>query len=116
MANIKIKSSALQVENYILVVSLPIKKPFVIVRSQTVGQAEEFFIKQRDNETNPDRVAEFDRARALIKWAKCCNAELLEMHNADNKLMVSFVFSTVEDLIQFRDDMAVSVRGATATM
>lgn len=116
MANIKISSSAPKVEEYILVVSLPLEKPLVIVRSQTVGQAEEFFISKRDNETNPDRLAEFDRARALLKWAACCNAELLEMHNADKKLMVSLDFSTLEDMIQFCDQMSVNVSGATATM
>ena len=111
MANIKILSP--KVEEYVLVVSIPLESPIIIVRNQTIYEAEESFISKRDTEGNHDRKVEFDRARALLKWAGCSNANLVEMHNVDHKLKVSLGFSTMEDMIQFRDSMATNVSGAT---
>lgn len=111
MANIKFLSP--QVEGYVLVVSIPLASPTIIAKNQTIGEAEESFISKRDKECNHDRKVEFDRARALLKWATCCNANLVEMHNADHKLKVSLGFSTMEDMLQFRDSMATNVYGST---
>ena len=101
MASIKILLP--KVEEYVLVVSIPLESPILIVKNQTIGEAEESFISKRD----------FDRARALLKWAACCNANLVEMHNADHKLKVYLSFFSMEDMIQFRDSMATNVSGAT---
>ena len=116
MADIKIKSSVPHVEDYILVVSLPIEKPLKIVRSQSVGMEEEFLISEEDDEISTERMAEIARVRAILKWADCCMAVLLEMHNADKKLVLSFDFITSEDMIQFRDQMSAKVAEATATI
>lgn len=94
-------------------VSIPLESPIIIMKNQTIGEAEKSFISKRDKESNYDRQIEFDRARALLKWAECCNGNLVEMHNADHKLKVSLGFSTMENMIQFHDSMATNVSGAT---
>ena len=111
MASIKILSP--KVEEYVLVVSIPLESPIFIVKNQTIGEAEESFISKRDKESNHRKQVEFDRARALLKWAACCNANLVEMHNADHKLKVYLSFFSMEDMIQFRDSLAINVSGAT---
>ena len=111
MARIKILSP--KVEEYVLVVSIPLESPIIIVKNQNIGEAEESFISKRDKESNHGKQVEFDRARALLKWAACCNGNLVEMHNADHKLKVSLGFSSMEELILFRDSMAANVSGAT---
>ena len=111
MANIKILLP--QVEEYILVVSIPLESPTIIVKNQTISEAEQFFVTKRDNKSDHSKKVEFDRARALLKWAACCNATLVEMNNEDRKLKVSLGFSTLENMIEFRDSMAINVSGAT---
>lgn len=93
--------------------TIPLESPILIVKNQTIGEAEESFISKRDKESNHRKQVEFDRARALLKWAACCNANLVEMHNADHKLKVYLSFFSMEDMIQFRDSMATNVSGAT---
>ena len=110
MASIKILSP--KIEKYVLVVSIPLELPIIIVKNQTIEEAEEFFISKRDKESNHAKQVEFDRARALLKWADCCDAKLVEMHNADHKLKVSLSFSTMEDMIMFRDSMVTNVSDA----
>lgn len=111
MANIKILSP--RIEEYILVVSIPLESPIFIVRNQSIDAAEQSFMSKRDKETNHGKQVEFDRARALLKWASCCNANLVEMHNADHKLKISLSFSTEENMNQFRNFMTTNVDGAT---
>ena len=67
MASIKILSP--KIEKYVLVVSIPLELPIIIVKNQTIEEAEEFFISKRDKESNHAKQVEFDRARALLKWA-----------------------------------------------
>ena len=107
MANIKILSP--YVEEYVIVVSIPLETHILIVRNQTISEAEKFFIAKRDKTREHDKQVEFDRARALLKWADCCNAELVEMHIVDHKLKVSLGFSNMEDMLYFRDHMGTNV-------
>ena len=111
MANIKIMSP--KVEEYVLVVSIPLESPILIVKNQSISDAEKSFISKRDKESYHGKKVEFDRARALLKWASCCNARLVEMHNADHKLKVFLSFATLESMIEFHDAMDVNVSGAT---
>lgn len=103
----------IKIEEYILVVSIPMETPIMIVKKQSIDQAEQSFITKRDKTNNHNAKVEFDRARALLKYASCSNARLVEMQNADHKLKVSFGFYSVESMIEFRDTMAVNVASAT---
>ncbi len=111
MASIKILSP--KVEEYVLVVSIPLESPILIVKNQSISDAEKSFISRVDKENNHGKKVEFDMARAMLKWASCCNARLVEMHNADHTLKFSLGFATLESMIEFRDAMNVNVTGAT---
>lgn len=103
-----------KVEEYILVVSIPLETPIsLIVRNQTIHEAENSFISKRDKEADHKKKVEFDRARALLKWAASCNAKLLEMHNADRKLKFSFGFPSMEAVIEFYENLIPCVDGST---
>ena len=110
MSNIKILSP--KVEEYILVVSIPLESS-IHVESRNVSDVEKFFISKVKNESNHDKKVEFDRVRALLKWASCCNARLVDiLHNSNHKLKVSLGFSSLESMIDFRDAMSESVSDA----
>lgn len=110
MANIKILSP--KIEEYVLVVSIPLESSIIIRRNQNIDEAERSFISKRDNETDNEKKVEFDMARALLKWASCCNARLVEMHNKEHKLHVSLGFSDKEDMINFHNNIETNVYGA----
>lgn len=123
MANIKILSPKVKVEQrkalmgetllHYLVVSVPLKNSIIIVKNQSIGEAETSFISKRDKESDHSKKVEYDRVRALLKWAACCNAILLEMHNGEHKLMLSLAFPNMEDMYVFEDSMVTNVDGAT---
>ena len=124
MANVKILSHKVKVEQrkaHYLVVSVPLKNSIVIMKNQSIGEAEMSFISKRDKENDHSKKVEYDRVRALLKWAGCCNAILLEMHNGghngEHKLMLSLAFPNMKDMYVFEDSMVTNVDGATgATM
>ncbi len=109
----KIKVTSPKVEEYVLVVSIPLKKPILILGAQTVGEAEDLFIYARNMENDHHRKVEYDRARALLKWAGCCNAKLKEIDCEDRKLFFTFAFSTIADMNEFYNNMVTNVSGAT---
>ena len=111
MAGIKILSP--MVEEYIIVVSIPQKTPVTVVKGQSIREAEEYFIARRENAESHSRKIELDQARALLKWASCCNADLEGMSNAGRKVKFYFSFSSAEDMLAFRDSMSTNVSGAT---
>jgi len=111
MAGIKILSP--MVEEYIITVSIPMEAHIAITHWQNIGKAEKYFIEKRDIATEHEMKVEFDRARALLKWASCSNAALVEMRNADHKIKFYFSFSSAEDMFAFRDSMSINVSNAT---
>lgn len=102
-----------KVEEYVLVVSIPFKKPILILGAQTVGDAEDLFVFARNMENDYHRKVEYDRARALLKWAGCCNAKLKKMYCGDHKLFIHLDFSTIADMNEFYNNMVTNVSGAT---
>lgn len=107
--------SSSQIEEYSLVVSIPLEAPIMIVKNLDIIKAENFFISKRDKETDHEKKVEFDRARALLKWATCCNAHLVEMRNdeSNHKLKFSLGFDTRENLNHFCDSLAINVYAST---
>lgn len=99
----------LKVEEYIIVVSTPLKSPINIIANQTSAEAQEMFISKRDEETNPDRRIELERARALLKFAERTGAELLEMNYTNNKLMLRLKFDTAFGMNWFCEWMILKV-------
>ena len=121
MSNIKISKAKVKIEQrnaallgaeitHYLVVSIPLENPIIIVKNQNVGKAEAYFLSKRDQEGDDSRKAEYERARSLLKWAGCCNAHLLGMHNEEHKLVFKFAFDTFEEVYRFEDYLKVNVK------
>ena len=108
MAHIRILSPT--VEEYIIVVSIPLKSPTILIKNQTINEAEESFISRRNTTSDHTKRIEFDIIAQLLKWANCCNANLVEMHNVDYKLNITLSFSTINDMMRFNENMGVNVR------
>ena len=102
-----------QVEERIIVVSIPMTSSTINVKNREIYQVENFFISKRDKEMDHDKKVEFDRARALLKWAGCCSANLLGLRKENKKFKFSFGFSSMRDLIEFCDSLETNVDGAT---
>ncbi len=108
MAHIRILSPT--VEEYIIVVSIPLKSPTILIKNQTINEAEESFISRRNTTSDHTKRIEFDIIAQLLKLANCCNANLVEMHNVDYKLNITLSFSTINDMMRFNENMGVNVR------
>lgn len=113
MAEMKTLTPMVEVKRYIIVVSIPLEIPIDIVKKTTIDTAEKYFIAARDKTNNHNTKVELDRARALLKWASCSYAGLLEIRKAWKKLMFYFNFSSIEDMLAFRDSLSQNVEGVT---
>ena len=109
----KIKVTSPKVEEVVIVVSLPLGRPILILGCTTIGDAESLFIYARDQEREQHMKIEYDRVRALLKWAGCCNAKLKEIDYEDRKLFISFAFSSIAAMNGFYNNMVTNVSGAT---
>lgn len=106
MSRIKILSPV--VERYALVVSIPMQKTMLIMK-ENIAEAEEYFALKRDKATDQEVKVEFDRARALLKYAASCGGELEELSYKDSKLKVMLSFEKEEQMYGFRNSMATAV-------
>ena len=111
MSDIKILSPV--VEQYALTVSIPMQTVIIFPKEQNIYEAEASFVAKRDRENDHAKKVEFDRARALLKYAYTCNAVLNGIWYKDQKLKITLVFYTLESLIDFRDTMGSAVSSST---
>lgn len=101
------------VKSYIIKVSIPMKAPFVTGDYHNLSEAERFYITMRDCESNHDRKVEFDRARALMKWAYTCNGELHGVRQYDGEMFVFVEFVKKSSMKEFIKYLVLNVEGAT---
>ena len=100
------------VEEYGVSVSLPMTEP-IVVSPQVVDDAEIFFMNRRNRAEKLNIKDEYDRARALIKWATNCSATLKSMKKNNNRMVFEFGFQRLEDLSHFKEYMKSIVNSAT---
>ena len=101
------------VENFSLTVSIPMDARTMIVQYDDIHKAEEWFASKYENAKRPDHKANFDRARALMKWGGCCNAKLARMKRQNSRLYVTLGFSDKRDMDEFLKYLSSNVDGAT---
>ena len=101
------------VESYIIKVSIPMSNPFVTGGVRTLYEGEKFFTMERQSESNHDRKVEFDRARALMKWAYTCNGELHGVRQYDGEMFVFVEFVNKSSMKEFIKYLVLNVEGAT---
>ena len=111
MSNFKEVST--KVERYAIIVSVPMSVRLITIKGQDIYEVEEAFRRKRDSANDSSRKTEFDRVRALLKYASTCGAQLDEIYNAHKKLVLSLCFFSWEDLTQFNKTMAFEVDKAT---
>ena len=102
-----------EVVSYIAKVAIPMSNPFVTGGVKTLYEGEHFFMQMRDLESKHDRQVEFDRARALMKWAYSCNGELHGMRQSDGIMYTYVEFRDLESMREFTGSIKVNVNGAT---
>lgn len=107
MSRIKILSP--KVERYGIIVSVPMNQKVLLVKGLDISEAEESFIKKRDNAIEHDQKVELDRVRALLKFAACCGAQLEKMNKKDDILFITLSFYSQENLADFEENMAMAV-------
>lgn len=102
-----------QIVGYIAKVAIPMKAPFVTGGAKTLEEGEKFFMTMRDCESNHDRQVEFDRARALMKWAYSCNGNLHGMRQHDGLMYTYVEFYSHHAFKEFMESLYINVDGAT---
>ena len=94
-------------------VSIPLETPIILPKFEDAEKMEKFFINQRDQATSHSKKVELDRARALVKYATCCNAHIVAVSNAPRKIRFSLGFSSVEYMLEFQNSMRCCIEGST---
>lgn len=110
MSGVKVLSPV--VERYALVVSIPMQRTMLIMKDN-IAEAEEYFCLKRDKATEHEEKVEFDRARALLKYAASCGGELEELRYKDSKLKVMLSFDSEDQMYGFKNSMATAVAVAS---
>ena len=94
-------------------IEVPMHKSIIIFTDHTINQWETTFINLRDNEKNVNYKRNYDRCRALLKYAYSFWAELDNISNKSGKLVFTFKFHSIEGLTNFEKDLYRAVNGAT---
>lgn len=100
------------VEKYGITVSIPMSEPFGFTTKLTIYEAENLFVQKRDNASMHAVKVEFDRARALLKYAGTYGANLEQIYCEKQKLKVTVSFCRLEELVEFKETMSRAVSGA----
>ncbi len=100
-------------ERFMMEVSIPMTNPSTTVHR--IELAEKYFINLRDREVNADLKREYDRGRALVKYADTCGALILlsQYDLSEKRLNIIFTFDSFEGLLDFKNNLIVCVDGAT---
>ena len=114
MAKLRVIPS-IAVEVFSITVSIPMDVRTMIGQYDDVHAAEAAFASKYEKAKRPDHKANFDRARALMKWAGSCNAKLagMKQQKADGRLHVTLEFSDKGDMDEFHKYLSSNVDGAT---
>lgn len=98
-------------------IAVPMHRSIFIPATKEISQWENIFIGFRDTATNDIDKRDFDRCRATIKWASCCDASLEKVSNfADaygKNVEFTFAFASIDRLNEFVNNLRPNVNGAT---
>lgn len=114
MAKLRVIPS-IAVEDFAITVSIPMDSRTMIVQYDDIHVAEAKFASKCETAKKPGDKVNFDKARALMKWAGSCNAKLAGMkrQNEDGRLHVTLEFSDKGDMDEFHKYLSSNVDGAT---
>lgn len=108
MANTQVKAT-----NFSVTIEAPMHKPLVTFKESDIHQLEDTFAYFRDLEQNIVYKRNYDRCRAILKYANSCWGNLENISNADDAIEFIFTFDSIEGLTAFEKDLQKCVEGAT---
>lgn len=108
-------ATPIKIESYVLTVSMPLNQPDLVVANKRLklSEVEESFIRLRDTAMSSYEKVEFDRVRALLKYASCFGADLVDFEHKARNLTVLLKFTSLDSVVEFSNTMAQSVSDAT---
>ena len=106
-------NNELKVTSFTITIEAPMHKPLVLFKGRDTHQWEEIFINLRDNEKHYAYKRNYDRCRALLKFAYSCWGSLKEVSNGRDVIIFTFEFDSIEGLSIFEKELQKAVEGAT---
>ena len=108
-------TSTPKIESYVLTVTVPLHQPDLVVANKklNLSEVEESFIRLRDAAMGSYEKFEFDRVRALLKYASCFSTDLVDFEHKANTLTVLLKFTTLDSVVEFSNSVDEAVNGAT---
>ena len=114
MAKIRIYEP--QAISYGITIAVPITKPIVDSNVKNISYWENFFSRMRDNVDMSNRKMEYDRCRALLKWASTCNASLVIVKNSNDEsgqnINFTFSFDNLDTMLDFSKNFKTEMNGS----
>ena len=105
-------SSSIETNHITVCLSIPMSTPLVFVYAISISDAESFFAERFVSATTNSEKEEFDRARALLKYANSCGAELVRIGRTEKKILIFLKFFDSDALNTFMRTMDSSVANA----
>ncbi len=106
-------NNILKITSATVTVEAPMHRPLILFRGRDICHWENIFISLRDNEQNIDYKRNYDRCRALLKYAYSCWGDLMEISNGDGNVIFIFKFDSVSAVKAFEKNFCKDVEGAT---
>lgn len=105
-----------KVVSFTTTITVPTHKCILIPGNNDIYHWETTFIHLRDNAINDTEKSNWDRCRATLKWAYCCNASLEKISNSKDAygrtIEFTFAFTQIDQLIEFVNKLRMNVSSA----
>ena len=108
-------NSRLKITSATVTIEAPMHSPVELFKGRDIHQWEAIFIGLRDNEKNIAYKRNYDRCRALLKYAYSLWGDLKEVSNGQGSIIFTFKFDGLDELYVFEKDLpkAMEVEGVT---
>lgn len=105
--------NVLEPTSFAITIEASMHKPLVLFKDRDIHQWETIFINLRDKEKHYAYKRNYDRCRALLKFAYSCWGSLKEVSNGRDVIIFTFEFDSIEGLSTFEKEFKKAVEGAT---
>ena len=104
----KIKLVLPKVERCSATISLPMSSRNILEHF-TIQNAESYFEEKMNNSKDEEVRREFEKAKALVKYAECFSAELIKAEEFEEKVEFTFSFKSASLLFEFMQNMVTCI-------
>lgn len=108
----KIANFQTVIKKYSLTVSVPMSEQVIATESIGIHEAEKLFAHLRNSTLDSTKKVEFERARLILKYSICHDAELekIAFNNFEEAVEMTLNFRSVEDMLTVK---AIAIQGMT---